>query len=84
MSARNLAYLDLSALPTVGPALLSARPTFVWAPDGRRVLWANAAGADFFGVAELDRLLERRFSETFPSTLQIARFARALPKGARG
>ncbi|MFI5409534.1 ATP-binding protein [Kaistia sp. UC242_56] len=82
MSARNLAYLDLSALPTVGPALLSARPTFVWAPDGRRVLWANAAGADFFGVAELDRLLDRRFSETFPSTLQIARFARALPKGA--
>ena len=82
MSGRNLAYLDLSALPTVGPALLSARPTFVWAADGRRVLWANAAGAAFFGVAELDRLLDRRFSDTLPSTSQIARFARALPKGA--
>ncbi|MCX5579469.1 ATP-binding protein [Kaistia terrae] len=82
MSGRNLAYLDLSALPTVGPALLSARPTFVWAADGRRVLWANAAGAAFFGVAELDRLLDRRFSDTLPSTTQIARFARALPKGA--
>ena len=82
MSGRNLAYLDLSALPTVGPALLSARPTFVWAADGRRVLWANAAGAAFFGVAEVDSLLERRFSETLPSTSQIARFARALPKGA--
>ena len=82
MSGRNLAYLDLSALPAVGPALLSARPTFVWAADGRRVLWANAAGATFFGVTAIDRLLERRFSETLPSTSQIARFARALPKGA--
>ncbi|MBN9024533.1 MAG: hypothetical protein J0H20_02755, partial [Rhizobiales bacterium] len=82
MSGRDLAYLDLSALPTVGPALLSAQPSFVWAADGRRVLWANAAGAAFFGASELDRLLERRFSDTLPSTGQIARFARALPMGA--
>ena len=81
MSGRNLAYLDLSALPTVGPALLSARPTFVWAADGRRVLWANAAGVAFFGAAELDSLLDRRFSDTLPATSQIAGFARVLPKG---
>ncbi|WP_018182712.1 ATP-binding protein [Kaistia granuli] len=78
MSGRNLAYLDLSALPAVGSALLSPRPSFVWAADGRRLLWANAAGVGFFGAADMDGLLERRFSETLPSTTQIARFARAL------
>lgn len=82
MSGRNLAYLDLSALPAVGAAMLSARPSFVWAADGRRVLWANAAGAAFFGAADIETLLQRHFSETLPATTQIARFARALPQGA--
>lgn len=81
MNGHDLAYLDLSALPAVGAALLSARPSFAFAADGRRLLWANAAGIAFFGAEDLARLLERRFSETLPATAEIARLARALPQG---
>ncbi|WP_051231420.1 ATP-binding protein [Kaistia adipata] len=82
MNGHDLAYLDLSALPAVGAALLSARPGFVFAADGRSLLWANAAGIAFFGAPDLARLLERRFSQTLPATAEIARLARTLPEGA--
>ena len=81
MNGHDLAYLDLSALPAVGAALLSARPSFVFAADGRSLLWANAAGIAFFGAPDLARLLERRFSQTLPATTEIARLARTLPEG---
>jgi PAS domain S-box-containing protein len=80
MNGHDLAYLDLSALPAVGAALLSARPSFVFASDGRSLVWANAAGIAFFGAPDLARLLERRFSETLPATAEIARLARSLPQ----
>ncbi|WP_307258116.1 ATP-binding protein [Kaistia dalseonensis] len=79
MSGRNHAYLDLAALPPVGAALLSERPTLLWAADGRRLLWANAAGMRFFGAADMATLLDRHFSATLPSTDQIARLARQAP-----
>ncbi len=84
MNGRDYAYLDLAALPAVGSALLAPRPVLLFSADGRRILFANAAGAAFFGERSMESLLERRFSPALPATEQIARAARSLsPGGSR-
>ncbi len=84
MNGRDYAYLDLAALPAVGSALLAPRPVLLFSADGRRILFANAAGAAFFGERSMESLLERRFSSALPATEQIARAARSLsPGGSR-
>ena len=82
MHGRDYAYLDLAALPALGAALLAARPTLLFSADGRRILYANAAGAAFFGERRMESLLERRFAPALPATEQIARAARSLAPGA--
>ncbi|MBB5752178.1 ATP-binding protein [Prosthecomicrobium pneumaticum] len=82
MSGRTYAFLDLAALPAIGAGLLAPEPRLVWSADGRRVLWANAAGVRFLGEARLAALAERRFSEAHPATTQISRLARSLPPDA--
>ncbi len=82
MHGRDYAYLDLAALPAVGSALLAPQPTLLFAADGRRILFANAAGAEFFGEKSMEALLDRRFSPALPATEQIARAARTLAPGA--
>ncbi len=59
---RDYAYLDLAALPAVGSAVLAPLPTVLFAGDGSRILFANAAGTLFFGEKDIEGLLERRFS----------------------
>ncbi|SHE78745.1 PAS domain S-box-containing protein [Kaistia soli DSM 19436] len=82
MNGRDYAFLDLTALPAVGSALLASRPALLFSADGRRILFANAAGAVFFGERRMETLLERQFSEALPATEQIARAARSLAPGA--
>ncbi|HWJ75404.1 MAG TPA: ATP-binding protein [Kaistia sp.] len=82
MNGRDYAFLDLAALPAVGSALLAPRPTLLFQADGRRILFANAAGAAFFGERRMEALLDRTFSVALPATDQIARAARSLAPGA--
>ena len=82
MSRRSHAYLDLAAEPAIGSALLDPAPVLLYAPDARRILFANAAGCEFMGEAEMARLLDRPLSAALPATETIARFARSVPLGA--
>ena len=72
-------YLDLTAIAEVGAAQLDLRPAFVFAADGARVLWANSAGAAFFGARRIGDLRARRFSDLNPIKTQMARLAKLLP-----
>ena len=56
-----------------------AVPAWLWQPDGRRILWANAAAADLFGAASPSALTARQFDPDEPAALQIAHLADALP-----
>ncbi|MCB1487688.1 MAG: PAS domain-containing protein [Bauldia sp.] len=79
MNGKTHAYLDLSAQPPVGAVLLDPRPAFVFRGDGSGILWANAAGAAFFGEDAMGALLERRFASSSPTARSLARLAKALP-----
>jgi PAS domain S-box-containing protein len=79
MDGKTYPYLELAALPAVGEALLDPRPAFVFAADGVRILFANAAGAAFFGEARMGDLLAHRIGDLNPLKAQIARLARQLP-----
>jgi PAS domain S-box-containing protein len=79
MNGKTYAYLDLAALPAVGPALLDPKPAFVFRGDGRAVLWANAAGAAFLGAPDMGAVLATEISSANPLSRQIARLAKLLP-----
>jgi PAS domain S-box-containing protein len=75
-------YLELTAVPEVGEALLLPRAAFVTSADGCRVPWANAAGLALFGMTTLADLLALRLSDLNPLKAQAARMARLLPSAA--
>jgi PAS domain S-box-containing protein len=79
MNGKTYAYLDLVALPAVGALLLDQRPAFVFPVDGSRVLFANAAGMEFFGEASMGGLLARRPAPGSALARQIVRLAKMLP-----
>ena len=79
MNGKTHAYLDLAALPAVGKALLDGRPAFVFRGDGSRILWANAAGASFFGEHPWGPCSTGSSPRSNPLTRQVARLARLLP-----
>ena len=72
-------YLELAALPAVGATLLDGGAALVFAADGSRVLYANAAACDFLGVADVDAALAIRFSDLNPLKAQAARLSRLAP-----
>src|ERR1700749_2429632 len=39
--------------PRLAPHATSANPAWLWSSDGRRILWANPAGAALFGAAHI-------------------------------
>ena len=57
----------------------SARPAWLFAPDGSRVLWANPVGARAFGAASGAMLSLRRFGPADMRRRQIAELAGRLP-----
>ena len=79
MNGKTYPYLDLVAFAPIGAVLLAPVPAFVFSGDGTRVLWANAAGAAFFGERRMGDLLDRRLSGLNPLKAQVARLARLLP-----
>ncbi len=82
MNGLTNAYLSLTALPTIGGLALDGRPAFVFAADGSRLLWSNAAGVAFFEASGMGDLLASRFSRLNPLTSQISRLSRLLPSDA--
>jgi PAS domain S-box-containing protein len=79
MDGKTYAYLDLVALPAVGRTLLDPGPAFVFSGDGRSILFANAAGAAFFGETAMGQVLQHHFSASSPLQRQLSRMARLLP-----
>jgi PAS domain S-box-containing protein len=66
--------------PRLAPHATSARPAWLFAPDGSRVLWANPPAASAFGAANSAGLAMRRFGPADERRRQIARLARRLPE----
>jgi PAS domain S-box-containing protein len=67
--------------PRLASHAVAAAPVWLWAADGTRVLWANAAGAAVLGAASPYALAERRMSEAHPLATQVVRLAGTLPHG---
>jgi PAS domain S-box-containing protein len=65
--------------PQLAVHAASALPVWLWARDGTRVLWANAAGAAIFGASNSAALALRIFSPADQHRRQIARLAGRLP-----
>jgi len=61
----------------------SALPAWLWTADGKRILWANPAGARIFGAANGAALAKKIFGPADRHRRQIARLAgRLLANGA--
>jgi PAS domain S-box-containing protein len=65
--------------PRIAPHAISAAPAWLWAADGSRILWANAAGAAAFGVNSPKALADRTFDPNHSVAREISRLATALP-----
>ena len=57
----------------------SPLPAWLWTADGKRILWANAAGMRMFGAADAAALAEKTFGPADRHRRQIARLANRLP-----
>jgi PAS domain S-box-containing protein len=69
--------------PRLAAYAASRLPAWLWTADGRRILWANPAGARLFGVASAAALAEKAFGPADRHRRQIARLAgRLLANGA--
>jgi PAS domain S-box-containing protein len=70
------AYLPDARLAGLATA---AAPAWLWQPDGRRLLWANAEAATMFAAHAPSSLTCQSFAADHPTATQIARLAEALP-----
>lgn len=69
--------------PRLAAYAASPLPAWLWTADGKRILWANAAGARVFGTASAAALAEKTFGPADRHRRQIARLAgRLLANGA--
>ncbi|MBR0708642.1 PAS domain-containing protein [Bradyrhizobium liaoningense] len=65
--------------PRLAVHATSQLPTWLFAVDGTRVLWANPVGARLFGAAHAAALAEKIFGPADSHRRQVARLARQLP-----
>jgi len=69
--------------PRLAAYAASRLPAWLWTADGRRILWANPAGARLLGAASAAALAEKTFGPADRHRRQIARLAgRLLANGA--
>src|ERR1043165_2788552 len=61
------------------PYAMSAIPAWLFAQNGRRVLWANASGAAALDAPSVAALTERTFTADEPLGADIVRLAETLP-----
>ena len=83
MTAAAPDILTLTRDARLAPYAMSAIPTWVWAADASRVIWANASGAAALGAPSVAALSERIFSAEEPLGADIARLAETLPPTAQ-
>ena len=70
-----------SSDPRLAAYAASRLPAWLWTADGRRILWANPAGARLFGAASAAALAEKTFGPADRHRRQIARLAGRLLAG---
>lgn len=75
-------YLALCRHDRVGRYAFEDAPAWVFSDDGRRILWANAAGLEFLDIRTLSGLARYRFSETSPVSRRLAHLATRGTTGA--
>jgi PAS domain S-box-containing protein len=69
--------------PRLAAHAASPWPASLWSFDGAHILWANPAGANFFGAADAAALAGRTFGPADPHRRQVAKLAgRLLSTGA--
>ncbi|WP_065753205.1 PAS domain-containing protein [Bradyrhizobium paxllaeri] len=69
--------------PRLAAYAASPLPAWLWTADGKRILWANAAGARVLGAASAAALAEKTFGPADRHRRQVARLAgRLLANGA--
>src|SRR5262245_62154098 len=78
---------DFRALGASDPRLAAhaggVLPAWLWAADGTRILWANPAGRDVFGLRDDVDPSEKIFSPADPQRRQVAQLTSRLnPNGA--
>jgi len=65
--------------PRIAMHAAALRAAWVWSNDGRRLIWANPAGAAAFGASTSAAIAGRAFPPDHPAARQIARIAASLP-----
>ncbi|NRG19918.1 PAS domain S-box protein [Rhizobiales bacterium] len=75
MDGLTRSYLALSGLAAASAYLTDERPAWLWTEDGRSIVWANAAGAAFFGARSLRDLSQLSGLSRSPARPHIARIA---------
>ncbi|HVZ14375.1 MAG TPA: ATP-binding protein [Bauldia sp.] len=79
MDGTTDAFLETAQLAAVAATLLDARPAFVFAPDGSRLLFANAAACAFLDLPGIEAALTLHFSRLNPIRALAARLTRLAP-----
>jgi PAS domain S-box-containing protein len=67
--------------PRLAAYTVSRVPAWLWTADGKRILWANPAGARLFGAASAAALAEKTFGPADQHRRQVARLAGRLLAG---
>lgn len=68
-------FMDLSAIPALTELIDDTRAAWLWSADGSRILWANAAGAQFFAVRDVAGFARLSGLSKSPARPHIARIA---------
>ncbi|WP_029058477.1 ATP-binding protein [Stappia stellulata] len=79
MNSHLSTFMALSGLATANSHLTDPRPAWIWAEDGKTILWANPAGAAFFGVRSLRELADLSGLARAPARPHIIRIAASGP-----
>ncbi|MAB00185.1 MAG: PAS domain-containing sensor histidine kinase [Stappia sp.] len=79
MDSQLSTFMTLSGFAAASLHLGDQRPAWIWARDGKTVLWANPAGAAFFGVRSLAALSDLSGHERAPARPHIMRVAESGP-----
>lgn len=69
--------------PRLAAHAIGALPAWLWASDGSRLMWANAAGAAVFGCANSAAAPDLEIGPADPHRLQISRLAGGLHHGGK-
>jgi signal transduction histidine kinase len=69
--------------PRLAAHAIGALPAWLWAPDGSRLLWTNAAGAAILGCTSCTAAPDLEIGPADPHRLQIARLAGRLHQSGK-